>query len=103
MAMEKNIVHQIQNYLHAQGAWVVKIHGGWFQRAGIPDLIGVLKGRFLAIEVKRPGEGLTRLQAYVLAQIRKAGGIAFKADSVDVVRETLDRELKSTEEADDNA
>jgi len=92
--MEKQIVNKIQTYLHVQGAWVMKVHGSLFQRAGIPDLIGVLRGRFLAIEVKRPGRQPTRLQAYVLGQIQRAGGLAFVADSVDVVREVLGREFK---------
>ncbi len=92
--MEKRIVDQIQTYLRAQGAWVIKIHGGWFQRAGIPDLIGVIRGRFFAIEAKRPGKEPTRLQAYVMSQIRKAGGIAFKAESVEQVKEVLNREIR---------
>ncbi len=35
------------------------------------------RGRFVAMELKRPGEQPTRIQAYRMAQIVEAGGFAF--------------------------
>lgn len=49
---------------------------------GLPDIIGVYKGRFFAWELKRSRqeankkEGRIALQRYNLALIRKAGGLA---------------------------
>ena len=62
------------------GGFYIKIHGGMFQRAGIPDIIGVRKGRFIAIEVKTPDNragpwknGVTRLQDKFLLILKKHG------------------------------
>jgi hypothetical protein len=45
--------------------------------------------RFLAVEVKRPGESLRPAQAAFLESVRRAGGIAIVAHSVDDVRQGL--------------
>lgn len=60
------------------GSIVWKIHGSSFQRAGIPDLVGCIDGRFFGLEVKMPGrEGtLTVRQDAALRGIRAAGGVA---------------------------
>lgn len=77
------------------GAFVVKIHGNGFQRAGLPDLVGAVEGRYVGIEVKLPGkeDTTTTLQAATLAEIRKAGGIAFVStsvtDTLDILEEAL--------------
>lgn len=77
------------------GSFVVKIHGNGFQRAGLPDLVGCIEGRYVGIEVKLPAgkHKVTDLQAATLASIRKAGGIAFVstsvADTLDVLEEAL--------------
>jgi hypothetical protein len=46
----------------------------------LPDLIGCLRGRFFAIEVKRPGEQPTPLQVQTLQAMRNAYGYAMWAD-----------------------
>jgi hypothetical protein len=43
---------------------------------GIPDIIGVISGRFIAIELKAPNGKLDKLQEYTLSKIREAGGFA---------------------------
>lgn len=55
-----------------------KIHGGAMQTAGIPDLVGCVRGVFVGIEVKVPGREstLTKLQTATLSRIRDAEGIA---------------------------
>lgn len=55
-------------------AWVL---GGRHSVAGIPDLLICWQGRFIAIELKRPGESPTPLQLATLAKIRAAGGEAW--------------------------
>lgn len=49
---------------------------------GYPDIIGVYKGRFFALEVKRDKHGVAQrtgriaLQRYVMLMIKRAGGFA---------------------------
>lgn len=86
---ETQITRQIKQVIFNSGGFPIKIAGGPYQRPGIADLLVCLDGRFVAIEVKRPGVGvLTPLQEQFLHDVRAAGGIAFVAYSVDdVVRE----------------
>ena len=46
---------------------------------GIADILGVYKGRFLAIEVKRPGLKPTADQQAFIDNVNEAGGIGFVA------------------------
>ena len=52
---------------------------------GIPDFIGCLNGRFVAIELKRSqaeaekNTGRIKLQKHVLSKIQRAGGVVFIA------------------------
>lgn len=57
-----------------------------FIRFGVPgmsDIIGIYKGRFLAVEVKRPGNKPTDIQKSFLEDVRRLGGIATWVDSLD--------------------
>lgn len=67
----------------------MKIHGGPYQSAGIPDIIGCIGGRFVALEVKVPGNKATRLQELVISRIRVAGGIAGVVTSVEEAMRVL--------------
>lgn len=83
--LEKQIVKKIVDMLGDlyPRAVFYKIHGGPFQAAGIPDIIGVINGRFIAIEVKQPGKEktLTPLQRSMITRLHKAGAIAFMSTS----------------------
>ena len=57
-------------------------------RAGVPDIIGCYKGRFIAIECKAGKGKTTALQDKELGAILTAGGFTF------VARETNLEELK---------
>lgn len=59
-------------------SWWFKIHD--FFTAGIPDILGLYQGRFIGIEIKKPGERPTPLQARIISKINKCGGIAFWID-----------------------
>jgi len=48
---------------------VVKIHGGGFQSAGIPDLYIAVDGEGLWVEMKRPGSDTTALQKRFLEKL----------------------------------
>lgn len=88
---EKQIENQIKKWLDKQGYWWMKVHGDLFQKSGVPDILACINGRFVGIEVKRPGGRLSELQKYNIEHIRAAGGVAFVATSVDEVRFNLDR------------
>lgn len=53
-----------------------KIHGGWFQDAGILDLIGCVRGLYIELEVKEPDGELSVLQEERIKDIKAAGGTA---------------------------
>lgn len=56
---------------------------------GGSDLIGIYKGRFLALEVKMPGKKPTPEQENFLRVVRENGGIAGVVRSVDDVKKLL--------------
>jgi len=86
---ESTIKRQIMRFLRSlpESDWEVSPPGSV---SGKPDITGCLKRRYVAIEVKRPGRSLTRLQAYKLIALRKAGAAAGTVHSVDDVKEMLD-------------
>jgi hypothetical protein len=96
------------------GGWWKKIHGGPFQAAGIPDLIGCVGGYFFAIEVKEPNEPeASEVQRAQAERIREDGHGAVKLgcetpeEAVDFVTRLLQtkhfladmRDRKAAEEA----
>lgn len=94
--LESVIVRRIQKALdiHYPGFYF-KVHGGPFQRAGIPDIVGVHKGRFIAIEVKRPSgkHPYSKLQLLNIKKINLAGGIAFGTTSPEHVITEMEKRL----------
>lgn len=87
---EKTIENQIKRYLDSIGAWHIKTHGNMFSRAGTPDIIACFRGKFIAIEVKKPGGVVSELQKAHIKLIRMAGGIAFVATSVEETKRYLE-------------
>jgi len=59
--------------------------------SGVSDIIGIYKGIFLAIEVKRehPKTYPTKQQKEFIQQIENEGGIAFVARSIEDVKNNL--------------
>lgn len=82
MPREANTVAAIRRALLDRGAFVVKLHGGAMQRAGLPDLVVIYRGRTYWFEVKQPGGRPTPLQAATIDAIRAAGGAAYVVTSV---------------------
>lgn len=84
-------------------AWVMKVAGGLYQTAGIPDLLVLVRGRFFGLEVKcpKPGESdsaarkrATLRQRIALDAIRKAGGASAVIISPGEALQIIDRALK---------
>ena len=62
---------------------------GMYGSRGTADIIGVLKGCFVAIEVKQPKGKPTPLQQNWLDNKKKCGAVCFVAHSVEEVEEVL--------------
>lgn len=56
---------------------------------GVSDILGLIQGRFLAIEVKSAIGKLTPDQRVFIAKVNHEGGIAFVARSVDQAAQQL--------------
>lgn len=92
---ESDITKQIRSYLNLMGIPHWKIWQGAMSFKGISDIIGVLPdGKFLAIEVKRPGRKPTERQKQFLEQVKAAGGVAFVAYNVEDVAKKLNKYFK---------
>ena len=63
------------------------IHAG---RVGKSDILGILRGRFLAIEVKVPGEQPTPEQWEFLRRVEAEGGVAIVAHSASEMKRRID-------------
>ena len=93
MPLEKTIQADIVKYLNKmEGCHVWKNHGGAYTNAGVPDVIGVYKGKFLGIEVKQPKKkgNVTRLQGEFINKLNDCGGISFVATCIGDVEEKLE-------------
>jgi len=93
---EKDIQRQIIDYLELKGWLVIKINNVGIRKEngsyipprekGISDLICCDPyGRFIAIEVKKPGNTLSDYQAIFLDRVRSVKGRAIIAYSLDDV------------------
>ena len=88
---ENKIQRQIVKYLKKQpDCWVYPTCDRF--TVGVPDILGCLKGRFFALEVKQPTGRLSKIQTYNLALIKKAGGIAGRVASLKDTKALLDIE-----------
>jgi hypothetical protein len=106
--LETDIQKGILAYLNLFGFfWKVQINGlydrqtGRWRKTGMKgtsDIIGVLRGgRFMSVEVKRPGNEPTLHQLLFMQRVRAAGGIAIVASSVENVSHIL-QQLKGMKE-----
>ena len=72
---EGKFQEQVIKYLKSlPNCWYVKIWGGGFMKSGIPDILGVINGRFIALELKAPNGRPSELQKRNIRLINKCGG-----------------------------
>lgn len=96
--LEKNIQKSIKDYLELKKYTVVKFSSvGIYDRnsnsyipqgrKGVSDLLCCQPktGRFIAIEVKKPGNKPSEFQSDFINEIQSKGGLAFVAYSIDDV------------------
>lgn len=74
MPLERTIVAAITREATRLGWMVIKIHGGPFQNKGIPDLLCLLGGRAVWLEVKQPGKKPTPIQTAMMNRLLCEGG-----------------------------
>lgn len=74
---EKQFENKIKRYIVDSGGWMVKFFANAYTRAGIPDVLACINGRFIAIEVKAQNGRASPLQISESKKIRAAGGLAY--------------------------
>lgn len=73
---EKQFQNQVIAFLKLHNIYHIKVWGGGFQKAGIPDLLCCIKGKFVALELKTEKGKAAVLQKYNIFKIQEAGGYA---------------------------
>lgn len=88
---EQQLTRAITDLLQACGWYVIRTHrpGQFATQPGVSDLIAVAKGQAAFIEVKGPRTKIKPEQSAFLAEMQGRGHIAFVADSIEAVVETL--------------
>jgi hypothetical protein len=90
MPLERTITDGILRLAKSRGFWCLKVHGGPFQKSGIPDCLFIKDGRAVFIEVKQPGKKPSPLQEVRIDEIRRIGGaVAEWVTSVDEAEKHL--------------
>lgn len=89
--LEQDIQKNIIDFLEKNGFLAIKHNNmGIYARAGVPDILACSnQGKFIGIEVKRPGEKPKPIQQAFLDAINKLNGVAFSAVSVEEVKKNL--------------
>ncbi len=88
---EQVLQAKIQKYIKAIGGYVIKTITS--NRAGIPDLLCCVKGRFIGIEVKAQQNKPSPLQLANITMIEAAGGLGLVAHSVEEVKNYLETHI----------
>ena len=93
---ESLLVSKIMKALNQEhGTLALKLHGGVYQHAGLPDLLVVRNGRAIFFEVKRPGKTKrnrpTLLQEVMLKRLQRHGCVAEVVHSMAGAVETMRR------------
>ena len=93
---ESDIVNQIMAYLKdLPQCFAFKEHGGMYGTAGVPDIIACINGRFYGFEVKTAVGKPTPLQSATIQKIIRAGGTALVVNSVDDVKNAINKDTKN--------
>lgn len=88
-----NLTTAIINFLLSKGwsASRINVQGQWDERLqqwrksgsriGFFDIVACINGRFVAIDIKRPGDELSKEQEQFIEEVTAAKGLAFTIDS----------------------
>lgn len=96
MRSEQAIQSDILKYLKSVGAYTIKVAAA--TKSGVPDIICCYKGRFIAIEVKRPEtkSNVSPLQVANITMIINAQGealVAWDKEMVKTLIDNIDKEI----------
>lgn len=71
--------------------YAFKVHGSKFMEPGIPDIVACIDGKFIGIELKRPGakNEQSELQKIHEKNINAAGGKYLLADSLKEIKDFI--------------
>ena len=86
---EAEITRAIRGCLKSLGVFHWKNFGGPMSQKGVSDILGLWKGKLLAIEVKVPKRKATPDQQLFIDRVNREGGLAFVAYSIDDVIKQL--------------
>lgn len=73
MQPESRIVKAVMDECRKQGWWCMKLHGGAFSLAGMPDVMAIKDGRVVFLEVKQPGKRPTPVQVRRMEELEGHG------------------------------
>ncbi|MCI6278084.1 MAG: VRR-NUC domain-containing protein [Clostridium sp.] len=74
---EKQFENQIKKFLDKlPKTWYFKFWAGPYSKSGIPDIIGCVNGKFIALEVKAENGRASELQKRNIRLIEQCGGYA---------------------------
>lgn len=95
---ESNLQRKCQKIIRDYGGYVFKNNGNMYTEKGRPDLTACVKGKFVAIELKREGKlgEVSDAQKIVGQKIKDAGGIWIAVDDAYIVKVLMMR-LTETE------
>lgn len=86
---EGQLTASVKQLLRAAGVFHWKVWQGMGSVPGVPDIVGIRDGRFFGIELKAPKGIASPAQQQFIDEIKRAGGIAFVARTLDEVIEGL--------------
>ena len=85
---------KILEAMYKEDIYIINVHGGGRQKKGIPDLLILLKGKYIAIELKVGDNEATEKQEYEMECIENAGGYVGVAwtiqDVIDIIENALE-------------
>ena len=87
--LEAAFQKEAKELIEKLGGYVIKVHVSAYQSQGEPDLVCCYEGRFVAFELKIPGNKPSALQLEKMEDIKRAGGIALSAYSINEIKEQL--------------
>lgn len=88
---ERKVKNKVTALLKAYGVYYFYPLSGGFGKAGVPDIICCVNGRFLAIECKAGDNTTTALQERNIEEIKNNGGIALvvNEENIDSVERAI--------------
>lgn len=98
--LESNFVSKVEKHIRTtfrDEAWFLKVGGNAAQKSGTPDILVCIKGKFIALELKREdGSGRPSEQQKIECdKIRKAGGLAIISEDFKEVKNFLNAIYKN--------